>query len=384
MPNLPIIVLASSSWTGRRVNSQHLISRLAQRGWPVVYSSGAMYSWERSRPEWRSARWYGTSEALEGVLVDDPGRLAPRWRRFPAWDRLAIHVHLNRLLKYLCNPSRDELICYVFDPIFLPYARQLHARYLVFHIYDAFELTPEFTDELWDWEIALAEEADLLVVTSRGMIGSFSHDLRAKALELPNGVEAERFMAEPQECPSDLALIPRPRIGYAGAINAKVDLALMIAIAKQRPDWHWVLIGTSILDDQWQILRNLPNVHWLGDKSYSEMPSYLHNMDVNTMCYVTDGVGWWIHGYPLKMHELLAVGKPIVSTALATILPFSHVVEIARTPEQWIEALERALNSGGRGTTAERRAVALKNTWDQRVDLLESRLRKMIYSDTSV
>lgn len=54
------------------------------------------------------------------------------------------------------------------------------------------------------------------------------------------------------------------------------------------------------------------------------------------------------------------------------------------TPEQWIEALERAHNSGGRGTIAERRAVALMNTWDQRVDLLEAGLRKMIRSDVSV
>jgi hypothetical protein len=89
------------------------------------------------------------------------------------------------------------------------------------------------------------------------------------------------------------------------------------------------------------------------------------------------------HVYDAFEYELLAVGKPIVSSALETILPFSRVVEIVRTPEQWMEALEHALNSGGRGTAAERRAVALKNAWDQRVDLLEAGLRKMIRSDVS-
>ena len=82
-------------------------------------------------------------------------------------------------------------------------------------------------------------------------------------------------------------------------------------------------------------------------------------------------------GYPLKLHELLAVGKPIVGALLETIVPFSHVVEIAKGPQQWMEALERALYSGGRGTIAERRAEAVKNTWDQRLDVLEARLLKM-------
>jgi len=202
-------------------------------------------------------------------------------------------------------------------------------------------------------------------------------------------VDAKRFMVDAMECPGDLAEIPKPRISHAGAINAKIDLDLIITIATQRPDWHWVLIGKSLLENpaserpmgeevrQWRIVKDLPNVHYLGERSYAQMPAYLHHMDVNTMCYAADGVGWWIRGYPLKLHELLAAGKPVVGAPLETIVPFSHVVEIAKGPQQWMEALERALYSGGRGTIAERRAEALKNTWDQRLDVLEARLLKM-------
>lgn len=385
---VPIVVFASTDWTGRRVSRQHLISRLAQRGWPVVYSTGALHTWERFRPRWAAAPWFGTFDSIEGVLVDRPGRWRPRCERFPVWDRAAIKAHTNRLLKLLGNPARDELICYVFDPMFLPYARELQAKYLVFHVYDAFELTPDYSDELGAREVQLAQEADLFLTVSKGMTSSLPEDLREKALELPHGVDTARFAAEGQECPADLAAIPRPRLGYTGTINAKLDLELMTAIAKQRPQWNWVLIGKSFLDApagappgvtarQWRILRDLPNVHYLGEKSYRDMPSYLHHMDVNTICYATDRPGWWIRGYPLKLHELLAVGKPIVGALLETIVPFSHVVEIAKGPQQWMEALERALYSGGRGTIAERRAEAVKNTWDQRLDVLEARLLKM-------
>ena len=97
------------------------------------------------------------------------------------------------------------------------------------------------------------------------------------------------------------------------------------------------------------------------------------------MCYRTEG-GWWVAGYPLKMHEYLAGGGPIISSDLSAVRPFSQVIDIAHTPDEWTAAIERALTSGGVGTPEQRRAVAHENTWDQRVDQLEEWLLKMIAS----
>ena len=153
-----------------------------------------------------------------------------------------------------------------------------------------------------------------------------------------------------------------------------------------RPDWHWVLLGESYLQTEpdagwmnaWNAFRALPNVHYLGSRRLDEVASYAANMDVNTICYRTGGAGWWSFGSPNKLHESLALGKPLVATPLETIRPFAHAVHLADTAEEWIAAIRHAVDAGGIGTSDQRRAVAWQNTWDRRVDLLEGWLFEMI------
>ena len=127
----------------------------------------------------------------------------------------------------------------------------------------------------------------------------------------------------------------------------------------------------------WEMCRQLPNIHFLGEKHYTELPAYMSHMDVNTMCYRSTGEGWWKDIYPLKMHEYLASGKPVVSAALQSVQPFSHVIDIAQTTEEWGAALKLAL-SGGVGTVEERREVAEENSWDRRVNQLDGWLLEMV------
>ena len=69
------------------------------------------------------------------------------------------------------------------------------------------------------------------------------------------------------------------------------------------------------------------------------------------MCYRL-GDDLWVEGiYPLKLHEYLATGRPVVSADLPSIRPFAHVVAIARDLQQWDRAIEVALTSGEPGST---------------------------------
>jgi teichuronic acid biosynthesis glycosyltransferase TuaH len=97
-------------------------------------------------------------------------------------------------------------------------------------------------------------------------------------------------------------------------------------------------------------------------------------MDVNVMCYRTDRIGWWSEIFPLKSMEYLAAGKPVVSSPVKSMLAFADNLAIAATPQQWVRAIEHALDAGGVGTSATRRAIARANTWDQKIERLEQRL----------
>ena len=119
---------------------------------------------------------------------------------------------------------------------------------------------------------------------------------------LPNGADTDLFVAgQFAAVPDDLARIPRPRLGYAGSLNEKVDFVLVDRIAARRPDWHWVLVGPRWSDryltpeTRAAIARceRRPNVHFLPTRPFPQLPAYCAHMDVNVLCYRSDEHGWW-------------------------------------------------------------------------------------------
>lgn len=387
----PILAFAPNDWDGPKMNRQHLLSRLAQRGWPVVYSTGAPHFWSRRTTEWKRLPLLGTFVNRDGVLVDRPSRLLLRRETSRTWDRLVIRTHLRRLLRGL-RTSPGSVICYVFHPSFWPYVEALNPTRLVYHVYDAFHLTTEWSARMEEAQAQLVDRASLLIATSLPMAESFPGARSASVKELPNAVDFDLF-APPSEppFPPDLGHIARPRIVHAGSINEKVDLGLLRALALTRPDWNWVLLGhlsskahaNGEFGRLWSSCVALPNVHYLGAKPHQDLPGYLQHADVNVMCYQTSGVGWWQRLYPLRLHELLAAGRPVVASRLETLVPFSHVLALPTALKEWTQALEHAIVGGGVSSVPARRLVASQNTWAHRVTELEGWLFSIAASRSS-
>jgi len=392
-PNrLPIIAFAPHPWKESQwMNRQHLLSRLALRGWPVIYSTGALDVWHRNSNKWREADWLGRIEKTDGVLLDYPGRWIPRWQRSNFLDHLALCYHARRLKRAAGISRGHDFITFLFHPVFWPYVVHLNPPYVIFHVYDTYSKMEHWTPALEIMQTRLIERADLLTAATEGMARGLPGPGPSKAKILYNAADPALFLkAYDAPCPSDLASIPHPRIANIGVINRKIDLGLIAAIAKQQPDWHWILVGhlekgELERDPEARVTlaacQEMDNVHFLGEKSRLEIPAYLYHMDINTICYRIREGEWVVSGYPLKLHEYLTVGKPVIATPVEAIKNlFSHVVDIASTPEEWITAIKRALNSGGIGTVAERLATAMENTWDRRVDTLENWMFKMLES----
>jgi glycosyltransferase involved in cell wall biosynthesis len=371
-----IVAFAPNSWQSQWVNRQQLLSRLGARH-PVVYSNGAWSVWDRHSPQWRAAPWRGLVVPSDNVLVEVAPRGLLRWSRWPAFDQRMLRAHASHLRRVL---RHDELplVAMIFHPAHAPYARYLGAQVVAYHAYDLFEASPDWNDRLAAMELQLLRQADVVSTVSVGTRARLAEKVQRDIHVLPNGVDLQAFVRASNEAiPADLATIPRPRLGYVGSLHPQVDFKLVAEMAHARADWHFVMVGAQSpsadarAEQEIAACRKLPNVHFLGTKSVHHVPAYTAHMDANLMLYRLDPNSWVHVGYPLKLHEYLAVGRPVVSADLAAVRPFSSVVRIACGLPDWLQAIDDALCNGGHSSPSERRAVAADNTWDVRVQVLE-------------
>jgi glycosyltransferase involved in cell wall biosynthesis len=326
------------------------------------------------------------------IEIQRAGRLVASWPRLPIWDRWVKRHHARRLRSFAARTGGADYIAFIADPSFAPYLDLLAPRWTVFYIFDAW--TPEGWGESLDNDAArslsdnlrvLSERSDVIVSIAPSMVRPLPSSAVAKARFLPHGVDADVVEAASRSpCPSDLAQIKPPRIGYVGRINPKLDFHLIESLARRLPDFNWVFVGwTQGIEGEeqrsWERLLTLPNVYYLGRKPESDVGAYLAHMNVNVLCYRMEGAAYsWRAVFPIKLFEYLAAGKPVISSNLENVLPYAEVVDIAATTDEWTTALRRAIASGGVGNEAQRRSLARSNTWDSRADTLDAWLLEMM------
>jgi UDP-galactopyranose mutase len=146
-----------------------------------------------------------------------------------------------------------------------------------------------------------------------------------------------------QDDPPDQASIPHPRLGFFGVVDERMDLALVEGVARARPDWHLVFVGPVVKIDEAHLPR-AANIHWLGMKSYAELPSYLAGWDVALLPFAKNESTRFIS--PTKTPEYMAGGKPVVSTSVRDVVrPYGEqkLVRIADDVEGWVKAIDESL-----------------------------------------
>jgi glycosyltransferase involved in cell wall biosynthesis len=381
-------VLARAQWhTPWWVSRQHLASRLARRGWSLLYATGP---WALGRPagvgRWLAPAWGGPFDRLPGLspgelLVDRPGHWPRGATQVTPWIRFHLRRYAGHLGRAPFSARTRRRILFVCHPSFWPLVELLRADRVVYYIHDAY-LRVRGAPAAWrGYADALAVRADLVVAAARNMADGLPATVLERLHILPHGVDVDAIAGGANApCPPDLASIPRPRLGYVGRVNLKTDLGTLLGVAHRRPDWHWAVVGAlqhaAIEADAEQrtrldALRGLDNVHFLGVRDRREIPAYLAHMDVNTIPYRVDREGYWSTSLPTKLYEYLAAGRPVVASALENLLPHSSVLAIARTTDGWVDAIDHAVTAGGVADPARRRAHAAGNSWEDRVDRLE-------------
>jgi UDP-galactopyranose mutase len=150
-------------------------------------------------------------------------------------------------------------------------------------------------------------------------------------------------------------------------IDERFDTELLGKVAEMRPDWSFVMVGPVVKIAPEDLPRR-PNIHYLGGKTYAELPAYLSGWNVALMPFAMNESTQFIS--PTKTPEYLAGGKPVVSTPVRDVVRHygqMDGVEIAATAEEFVAACERALERSGNresGWLAEADLMLSATSWD--------------------
>src|SRR3712207_4223372 len=187
------------------------------------------------------------------------------------------------------------------------------------------------SQELLDLESALFSRCDL--VFTGGMSLYEAKKSRHRSVHgFPSSIDFSHFSQARsiQVDPEDQAHIPHPRLGFFGVVDERMDIELLAEVADLRPDWQFVMIGPVVKIDP-NSLPQRPNIHWLGGKSYADLPRYLFGWDVGFMPFALNEATRFIS--PTKKPEFLAAGVPVVSTPINDVVrPYGEkgLVEIGK------------------------------------------------------
>ena len=275
---------------------------------------------------------------------------------------------LKRLLDAHLASAHGPLIAWYYTPMMLPFSKHITPDVTVYDAMDElskFKFAPE---HLLSYEQELIDRADV-VFTGGSSLYEAKKDRHPHVHCFPSSVDRAHFAKARarQFDPADQEDLPRPRLGFYGVIDERFDTELLASIAEMRPSWSFVMLGPVVKIAQ-EDLPKRHNIHYLGGKTYDQLPSYLSGWDVALMPFAMNESTQFIS--PTKTPEYLAGGRPVVSTPIKDVVRHYGQLEgvrIASTPEEFVAACEEALELARNpesGWLAEADLALSASSWD--------------------
>ena len=332
-------------WNFVTQRPQHLMLRFA-KDMEVLY-------WEE--PE------YGTDSAHLSITQEPGGvvRVVPQLVSPDDWQQN--QVILGQLLDAYLAGHRVTVRWY-YTPMMLTFSRQVAAERTVY----------DCMDELSNFRFAPARlktlEAELLALADVVFTGGYSlyeakRSVAPHVHAFPSSVDVAHFgRARASAERRDL----RPRVGFAGVIDERMDLDLIGDVARARPDCVFEMIGPVVKIDP-ATLPQVPNLLWVGAVDYADLPAAMAQWDVAIMPFAINDATRFIS--PTKTPEYLAAGLPVISTPIADVVRSYGAIEgiwIARDALAFAEAIDAALQLEPRGSwlaVADR--LLAEGSWDR-------------------
>ncbi len=296
--------------------------------------------------------------------------------------KIQLYRRMKRLKKII-HPMGHPLVLYIWHPCFEPYLGFLDESLVVFHIHDEFLLYGAKETEKRETENiekSLLTQSDVVVVN--GPVLARRKNLARTWVNCPSAVSYNLFAGneidlnlKPSEFPTE-GLIA----GYYGTFNSKFDFEFLLAVAQKLNNVRIVLAGCLAVSKQdhtlWQRILNLDNVFYLGHRSLAEIARYTWHTDVGIMCYRNEG--WARYGFPIKLFEFLAAGKPVVATPLESMLEYKDYIDLRGHPEEFAVAIENNCRQVSTREKSRRIELAKMNSWEVRAQTVFDAIQKKL------
>jgi len=317
----------------------------------------------------------------EGVTVVSPavipifGSRAARAanRRLLAMQigRLARLNGLKRPILWIAIPTAADMIGEFDEQLVIYQVSDKYDANLMDHATDLATISQLHERAIDNADLVLYSGQKLLAEATRGRERSF---LLEQAVDFDHWSQVGSRKLEVAEA---VARIPRPRLGYFGAIEPwLIDQDLIKRACRERPDWQWVFIGNKSRGVE---IEALPNTHFLPPVPYQNLPNYAAGFDVCVLPWDT-AHSFTSYGSAIKVREYLATGLPVVISPLPEYESMGEVLRIARSHAEWFRLVEEALNESDPAAARARQAAVSSGTWDARAEwvsgLIESTLTK--------
>lgn len=328
-PQPDLICLSHLRWNFVFQRPQHLMSRYARTQRVFFFEEPELD--DVAEPQLRIAQHDGVTVVVPRVPRGyTPEQTVTAQRA--VLDQLMLSQHIT---KY---------VLWYYTPLALKYSQHLRPLASVYDCMDELAAFKNASAELPSLERTLLRRADV-VFTGGQSLYEAKRSHHRNIHPMPSSVDVAHFAKARtmKGDPPDQVAIPHPRLGFFGVLDERLDIALLDGLARARPHWQLIMIGPVVKIDP-SDLPSHPNIHYLGGKSYADLPAYIGGWDVALLLFARNAATRYIS--PTKTPEYLAAGKPVVSTSIKDVVsPYGDrdLVHIADAVPDFVRACERAL-----------------------------------------
>lgn len=318
---------------------------------------------------------FGSSEGevIYGTLTSKVRKVSSKISAFSTIDNLIrpnkVIIDIKKSLSII--GMEDDLIIWNCNPLYTDYLDKIPAKKVIFDAVDNWSHHSSFKSfilKLKQNYQTLVEKSDLVTTVSESLVNDLQSD---HTHWIPNAVDTEHFktsVVSPR-----LTDIPKPRIGFLGILQDRIDVELLKNIAKEIPQASLVLAGPVWKNFPQHEFESFPNVYFTGPVSYAEIPNFYAGFDIGIIPYKNNEFIKSTNS--MKFYEYLAAGLPIVSTPSGGIEKFREVITVANSPAQFVDTLKKILSNPQTDLIQKRKDFVKEESWKNRLETIFSHLK---------